>query len=478
MRSEAFWHYFEATRPRLKLRGATFAAMFEYLDRFDRPVGIIETGCVRRLEAELGGDGGSTILFDKYAAFHPGSTVHTVDIDAAATQLCRQVVSDRVAITWRHSVAFLNAFAASPPRDFTSLDLLYLDSSDFNAGTLGASTVHHLGELTAAQPLLHEDTMVVVDESPAAILGVHQPDGGFVVIGTPDTGGKGRLVAEYAKQVGATLSLRGFHAGWTAMRRGVRDNRAAVRAVIAQSPQGLFATAPQDAFVGKSLRESGQYGQDQIDLAAGFVSSADSVLVVGAHVGSIAIPLARRCQHLTAIEANPWTHKLLQCNLVLNDASNVVAHHFAASDRAGTIRFVMNTHNSGGSKRYPLTPDPAYFYDNPDIVEVPCFALDEKLDRHDYALVFMDIEGSEYFALRGMPKILQSARCLIVEFLPHHLTNVAGITPETFAEALVPHFASMFVPSLGRRFARPDFAPALREMFDRGQGDEGLVFTK
>ena len=39
-------------------------------------------------------------------------------------------------------------------------------------------------------------------------------------------------------------------------------------------------------------------------------------------------------------------------------------------------------------------------------------------------------------------------------------------------------FASMFVPSLGRRFARPDFAPALREMFDRGQGDEGLVFTK
>ncbi len=169
MRSEAFWHYFEATRPRLKLRGATFAAMFEYLDRFDRPVGIIETGCVRRLEAELGGDGGSTILFDKYAAFHLGSTVHSVDIDAAAAKLCRQMVSDRVEITCGDSVAFLNGFAASPPRDFTSLDLLYLDSSDFNAGTLGASTVHHLSELTTAQPLLHEDTMVVVDESSASI---------------------------------------------------------------------------------------------------------------------------------------------------------------------------------------------------------------------------------------------------------------------------------------------------------------------
>ena len=440
MRSEAFWHYFEATRPRLKLRGATFAAMFEYLDRFDRPVGIIETGCMRRLEAELGGDGGSTILFDKYAEFHPGSTVHSLDIDEAAAQLCRRLVSDRVTITCGDSVSVLNGFAASPPRGFTSLDLLYLDSSDFDAGTLGVSTVHHLNELTAAQPLLHEDTMVVVDESP--------------------------------------LSLRGFHAGWTGMRRGVGHDRANVRAVISESTQGLFAIGSEDAFVAKSLRESGRYGQDQIDLAAGFVSPDDRVLVVGAHVGSIAIPLARRCLHLTAIEANPWTYKLLQCNLLLNDAGNVTAHHFAASDQAGTIRFVMNTHNSGGSKRYPLTPDPAYFYDNPDIADVPCFALDEKLDRHDYALVFMDIEGSEHFALRGMPKILQSARCLIVEFLPHHLTNVAGITPETFAQAVVPYFESMFVPSQNRRFANHDFASALREMFDRGQGDEGLVFTK
>ena len=478
MRSEAFWHYFEATRPRLKLRGATFAAMFEYLDRFDRPVGIIETGCMRRLEAELGGDGGSTILFDKYAEFHPGSTVHSLDIDEAAAQLCRRLVSDRVTITCGDSVSVLNGFAASPPRGFTSLDLLYLDSSDFAAGTLGVSTVHHLNELTAAQPLLHEDTMVVVDESPMAILGVGQPDGGFVVIGAPDTGGKGKLVAEYAKHVGATLSLRGFHAGWTGMRRGVGHDRANVRAVISESTQGLFAIGSEDAFVAKSLRESGRYGQDQIDLAAGFVSPDDRVLVVGAHVGSIAIPLARRCLHLTAIEANPWTYKLLQCNLLLNDAGNVTAHHFAASDQAGTIRFVMNTHNSGGSKRYPLTPDPAYFYDNPDIADVPCFALDEKLDRHDYALVFMDIEGSEHFALRGMPKILQSARCLIVEFLPHHLTNVAGITPETFAQAVVPYFESMFVPSQNRRFANHDFASALREMFDRGQGDEGLVFTK
>ena len=56
--------------------------------------------------------------------------------------------------------------------------------------------------------------------------------------------------------------------------------------------------------------------------------------------------------------------------------------------------------------------------------------------------------------------------------------EAAGITPETFAQAVVPYFESMFVPSQNRRFANHDFASALREMFDRGQGDEGLVFTK
>ncbi len=384
MRSEAFWHYFEtAARPRLKLRGASFARIFEHLDRFDRPVGIIETGCMRRREAELGGDGGSTILFDKYAETHPGSTVHTVDIDMAATAMCRELAGDRVAIARGDSVAFLHGFAASPPRGFMSLDLLYLDASDFDAASTAAG-LHHLRELTAAQPLLHEDTLVVVDESPTAMLGVPRPDGGFVVIGTPGIGGKGSLVAEYASRIGATFAVQGFHAGWTAMRRGASQDRTAVRAVIAGSPQGLFAVGAADAFVGKSQLEAGGYGHEEIERAAGLLTPGDDVLVVGAHVGSIAIPLARRCRHLTAVEANPWTSKLLRCNLVLNDANNVTAHHFAASDRAGTIRFVMNTHNSGGSKRYPLKPDPAYFYDDPAIVDVPCFALDEKLDRHDF----------------------------------------------------------------------------------------------
>lgn len=482
MRSSAFWEYFDTVaRPRLGLRAGGFAQIFEHLDRFDRPVGIVEAGCMRRPEGALAGDGGSTVLFDRYAAFHPGSTVHSVDIDAAAVSLCRQMVSPLVTVAARDSVAFLSAFAAAPPAGFPALDLLFLDSTEADRKGSEASALQHLKEVMAALPLVGAESLVVVDDSPTAFLGVRKADGSVALVGTPGVGGKGRLVAEYAQHVGAALHIQGYQAGWLGLRGAGRvavGEGVSAHAVISASAQGVFATGIEDAFVGRSLRETGRYGQAEIEQAAGFISPSDNVLVVGAHIGAIAIPLARRCRHLTAIEANPWTYKLLQCNVLLNDADNVQAHHFAASDAAGTIRFVMNTQNSGGSKRYPVKPEAMYFHDNPEVVEVPSFALDEKLGRHDFALVFMDIEGSEYFALRGMTRILEFARCLIVEFLPHHLTNVAGVTPEAFVQLLEPHFARMFVPSLGQTVGREAISGTLRQMFDRGRGDEGLVFTK
>ena len=46
MRSDAFWTWFDAeARPNLIGRADTFAKMLEHLDRFDRPVVIVETRC-------------------------------------------------------------------------------------------------------------------------------------------------------------------------------------------------------------------------------------------------------------------------------------------------------------------------------------------------------------------------------------------------------------------------------------------------
>jgi FkbM family methyltransferase len=480
MRSEAFWHYFDTeARPMLAARATTFASMFDYLDAFDRPVGILETGCVR-LAGNWAGDGSSTILFDKYAEHHPGTTVYTVDIDEQATSLCRTLVSERVRIRTSDSVAFLKEFADAPPGDFPALDLLYLDSFDLNYDDVLPSALHHMKELTAVAALVRPDTLVAVDDSPFNFSGFIE-NNSITMTAQPKIGGKGKLIAEYAQQVRAQQRFVGYQCGWTHLgSRGAAEvlTSSFVRGVITAGRRGNFAIGIEDQFVGKALRNTGEFGIGEVELAAKFVTPSDNALVVGAHVGTIAIALARLCKHVTAIEANPWTFKFLQCNIILNDVDNIRAVHLAANDKRETLQFVMNTHNSGGSKRLPVVRDLTFFYDNPDVVDVQADSLDSCVGDRPYTLVFMDIEGSEYFALKSMQNILAATQALIVEFLPHHLSQVAGVTPEQFAETLLPHFSKLFAPSLNRSFEGPEIAQALRSMFDQGHGDAALVFTK
>lgn len=251
-----------------------------------------------------------------------------------------------------------------------------------------------------------------------------------------------------------------------------------VTGVISTSEQGVFATDLEDQVVGRALREIGTYGLAEIELASRLLSKDDNALVVGAHVGAVVVGLARKCAHVTTFEANPKTYRLLACNLILNDIKNVTAHNFAASNKSERLRFVLNRHNSGGSKRFPIHSDPMYFYDQPEIVEVDAVALDSFLPGKDFSLVFMDIEGSEYFALQGMPNILRGAKALFVEFIPHHLRNVAAVSPEQFIEPLASHFDVLFIPGLKVYVEKENFAAMLRRMYDINMAQEQIVFLK
>jgi FkbM family methyltransferase len=252
-----------------------------------------------------------------------------------------------------------------------------------------------------------------------------------------------------------------------------------VEAVIVSTDQGIFVVGIEDQGVGAALVMRGSYGLDEIKLAASLIGPSDDVLVVGAHVGAVAIPLARHCLQLAAVEANPRTYGYLLCNVSLNWANNISTLCAAASDRDETIRFVAATHNSGGSKRYPLIERPEYFDAKSEVIEVDAVRLDAALPDCRPALILMDIEGSEYRAMLGMPRLLRDARSLIIEYMPHHLTDVAGITPEDFAAPILQAgFKRMFVPSTNDLFSQDRIVRELQEMFYAGHSDSGLVFTK
>ncbi|HVA13438.1 MAG TPA: FkbM family methyltransferase [Stellaceae bacterium] len=251
-----------------------------------------------------------------------------------------------------------------------------------------------------------------------------------------------------------------------------------IAATIMRTGTGLYAIDVEDDAVRPRSGGHRTHGEDEIARAAKFIDRESNVLVVGAHVGTIAIPLARLARGLWAVEANPRTFELLNYSVALNRADNMRTLNLAASDRDEEIEFVANRNNSGGAKRMPKIRAPMYFRDRPNVVRVPAQPLDTVLAGTDFALVFMDCEGSEYYTLKGMQRILGGARALMVEFLPHHLRNVAGVEPEDFVDAIGPGFGTLFIPSKNLAVAGDDIKRVLRLMYDRDEGDAGLVFTR
>lgn len=251
------------------------------------------------------------------------------------------------------------------------------------------------------------------------------------------------------------------------------------RAIYAQTKQGDFLVDPADNFVTKKLLHDGEYGLSEIKLASQFLKKKSNCLVLGGHIGALIIPLAKLCKELTVFEANPRSFDLLSKNIQLNNIANVLAYNKAVNDENKLIKFLVSKHNSGGSKRFPVILDKGYFYDNPEEITIESVVLDQFLNVKSFDLIFVDIEGSEYFAFKGMQKIFKKSKVLITEFVPHHLKNVSSVSVLDFWLTLSPYFNTMFVPKTLKSFTGSEnILEQLEFIYSSNQNHDNLIFLK
>ena len=247
---------------------------------------------------------------------------------------------------------------------------------------------------------------------------------------------------------------------------------------VVETELGLFCLMPEDGVGTYVLLEHPETLVSEVKGAVRAMPRFGKALVVGAHIGTIAVPLSTHCSELVAVEPNPRAFELLTVNAALNGGSNMTLVNVAANNMISELKFVVNYQNSGSSKRMPLYPDAEWFDSKHEIIRVPSAPLDEVLLDHEFDLIFMDCEGSEYFAFLGMQRLLKAAYTLIVEFIPGHVTRVAGVTMADWVEPLVENFGCLHVPSTGRVVGAGDFESVLSDMATKGQSDSGLVFRK
>ena len=218
MFNEEFNNFFESIKDKLGIRKTSFTKIFQYLDKIEGPINIVETGCLR-IKDNFKGDGQSTLLFDKYTQYRGGkSKVYTVDINPKATEVCKSVVSDNVEIHTGDSVKYLTELMPKLKKQNEKISLFYLDSFDVDWQSSDRSAAHHLKEITAIINHISEETLIVIDDAP--ILAPMKIDDKKLSLITehpapkPFIGGKGYLVNEFAYANNATLYFSNYQTAW------------------------------------------------------------------------------------------------------------------------------------------------------------------------------------------------------------------------------------------------------------------------
>ena len=248
------------------------------------------------------------------------------------------------------------------------------------------------------------------------------------------------------------------------------------KAILIQNKFYKFLAPASDIGVTKKLLKEGHYSSEEFEKIKKITNKNSNVVFVGANIGSLSIPTSKIVKNCYMFEANPEIFELLKTNIFLNNVKNSYIFNIAISNKKGHLNFLQNMVNVGGSKIEPLNSNYNYIYDKPNKIKIKCDKLDNLVLEKDIDLIFLDIEGSEYFALEGMTKLLTRTRYLIMEFIPDHLKNVSGKSPRDFFEIIQKYFNTMEYPEKNLKYQNDDILNALQNIYNKNLHSDGLIF--
>lgn len=149
---------------------------------------IVETGTIRDDDWN---SGSSTRIFGAFTSKYK-KRLYTVDAHPDNLEISQRLTvnyADTITYVLSDSVDYLNTFQGT-------IDLLYLDSRDYQPDEPGPSQDHNLAELRAALPRLSKRSCVLIDDN------------------EPKAGGKGELSKKVLLEYGYICLLDMFQSCW------------------------------------------------------------------------------------------------------------------------------------------------------------------------------------------------------------------------------------------------------------------------
>src|SRR5688572_15848131 len=152
---------------------------------------------------------------------------------------------------------------------------------------------------------------------------------------------------------------------------------------------------------------NGIYEKETIDLLDRMLPPGGYYLDLGANIGAILVPLAKRRPdiRIIAVEAAPWIFHYLKENVKLNQLKHVTLVNKALFDKDGVeLDFFSPADKFGKGSLSPVFSRTA--------VKVTTTKVDTLVREYNFPrvdVVKIDVEGFEYFVFRGATDLLQAA---------------------------------------------------------------------
>jgi FkbM family methyltransferase len=171
----------------------------------------------------------------------------------------------------------------------------------------------------------------------------------------------------------------------------------------AQCRHGIFTYHSEDRFLGTSLRIYGEWSEGEVDVYDALLKPTDIAVEVGANIGALTIPMARRCRKVYAFEPHPENYSLLVNNVNANGVTNVKTYPLALGANNSSVKMATLAEID---REHGIIGDYGGFEVGKGSITVEQQKLDDIILSGRVAFMKMDCEGSERNVLIGAHKII------------------------------------------------------------------------
>lgn len=172
-----------------------------------------------------------------------------------------------------------------------------------------------------------------------------------------------------------------------------------------------------------------QYNAHEYRFLKSLLKSGDTVIDVGANIGTISICMSQAvgpAGSVMAFEPDPITYKAMVENISLNKLENIVPIN-AAVGKASGLRDFCRLKKSSDMNHF-LGDENGYMSRSEVIIKVKCETIDDLFEKRKLkrvALLKIDVEGAELEVLRGGTQVLANGLVdsLVVEMFDNNCAN-------------------------------------------------------